>query len=167
MPKSREVNVAPEIRLLLTILDQAYNRKSWHGTNLRGSIRGLSMEQAAWRPTPGRHNIWELVVHAAYWKYAVWRRLTGSRRGSFPYQGSNWFERPHAATQAAWREDVVLLDRMHAELRRAVERLSVRDLDRKAAGRPTSHVFVVTGAAAHDLYHAGQIQVLKRLMREE
>src|SRR3989337_374359 len=94
---------------LLAFLDQAYNRRSWHGTNLRGSIRGLSLDQAAWRPKRDRHNIWEVVVHAAYWKYAVWRRLTGSKRGSFPLEGSNWFPRTQSPSEEQWRDDVALL----------------------------------------------------------
>jgi hypothetical protein len=57
------------VELLVRLLDQAYDRKSWHGPNLRGSIRGLDPAVAAWRPAPGRHCIWEIVVHAAYWKY--------------------------------------------------------------------------------------------------
>ncbi|HEX6209678.1 MAG TPA: hypothetical protein VF136_02805, partial [Methylomirabilota bacterium] len=68
-----------EIELLLSQIDQAYDHRSWHGTNLRGSVRGVVAEVAAWRPGPGRHNIHEIVVHAAYWKYAVRRRLTGER----------------------------------------------------------------------------------------
>ena len=63
--------------MILALLDQAYDRPSWHGTNLRGSLRRVTPEQAAWRPGPARHNIWEIAVHAAYWKYAAWRRLTG------------------------------------------------------------------------------------------
>src|SRR6186713_2334536 len=94
-----------EIEQLLAIIDQAYDHRSWHGTNLRGSIRGLSPQQAAWRPGASRHNIWEIVVHAAYWKYAVWRRLTGAGRGSFPLKGSNWFARPEITSRAAWRSD--------------------------------------------------------------
>ena len=90
--------VSTPIGHVIAILDAAYDRKSWHGTNLRGSIRGLRMEQAAWRPAAGRHNIWELVVHAAYWKYIALRRLSGSKRGSFPLKGSNWFIRPQEAT---------------------------------------------------------------------
>ena len=54
-----------EVRQLLAIIDQAYNRSSWHGPNLRGSIRRVTAEQAAWRPAPKHHNIWENVVHAA------------------------------------------------------------------------------------------------------
>jgi len=157
--------MAPEVRSLLTVIDTAYNRRSWHGTNLRGSVRGATARQAAWRPSPTRHNIWELVVHAAYWKYAVQRRLTGARRGSFPLEGSNWFARGPAADERAWRADVALLDRMHRSLREAVAGLSARDLNRKPAGGSVSVFALLSGIAAHDLYHAGQIQLLKRLQR--
>jgi len=151
-----------ETQLLLSVLDQAYNRRSWHGTNLRGSIRGVSAAEAAWRPGASRHNIWELVVHAAYWKYAVWRRLSRSRRGSFALAGSNWFRRPEVRTEQAWRADVALLDTMHRQLRGAVERLPVAEL-RRPKGAGTSALGLVAGVAAHDLYHAGQIQLLKKL----
>jgi uncharacterized damage-inducible protein DinB len=152
-----------EIRQLLSILDQAYNRRSWHGTNLRGSIRGLTAQQAEWRPGPERHSIRELVVHAAYWKYVAWRRLTGQRRGSFPRQGSNWFAATASATERTWRADVALLDQMHRVLRRAVERLADRDLVRTTKGGKETNAFLLTGIAAHDLYHAGQIQLVKKL----
>jgi uncharacterized damage-inducible protein DinB len=155
-----------DVAQLLAILDQAYNRPSWHGTNLRGSIRRVSAAQAAWRPGPKRHNIWETVVHAAYWKYAVARRFTGAGRGSFPLKGSNWFRRPidrlHA-TEQAWREDTGLLDQMHDTLRTAVTSISSRDLMRTPPGTKVSNFALLAGIAAHDLYHAGQIQLLKRL----
>lgn len=154
-----------EVRQLLTILDQAYNRRSWHGTNLRGSIRGLSLPQVTWRPQPNRHNIWELVLHAAYWKYAVWRRLSAVSRGSFPLGGSNWFARAGAADDREWRSDVALLDAMHESLRGAVAGLSAADLERIPRGSTVSNFAVISGVAAHDLYHAGQIQLLKALMK--
>jgi hypothetical protein len=147
---------------LLAAFDQAYNRLSWHGTNLRGSIRGLTPDQAAWRPAPDRHNIWELIVHAAYWKYAVRRRLTGEKRGSFPLEGSNFFTRPETTSAAALKADIRLLEDQHRQLRRVVASLSARDLTRKRQGRFTA-ADLVSGVTAHDLYHAGQIQLLKRL----
>lgn len=52
-----------EIERLLSVLDEAYDRAAWHGPNLRGSIRGLAPREAAKRVRPGRHNIWEIVVH--------------------------------------------------------------------------------------------------------
>ena len=80
-------------QLILALLAEGYEKRAWHGPNLKQSIRGLSAKQAAWRPGPGRHNIWELVVHAAYWKYAARRRI-GGKRGSFALKGSNFFLRP-------------------------------------------------------------------------
>jgi DinB superfamily len=155
-----------EIRQLLSILDQAYDHRSWHGTNLRGSIRGVTSRQAAWRPAPKRHNVWELAVHAAYWKYAAWRRLARAPRGAFPLAGSNWFRRPSpgaAATQKAWQEDLVLLNEMHRSLRAAVSALDPAHLYKTFRGGSDSAFSLVAGAAAHDLYHAGEIQLLKRL----
>ncbi len=154
-----------EVDQLLAILDAAYNRRSWHGTNLRGSIRGVTARQAVWRPAPGRHSIWELTVHAAYWKYAALRRLTGAARGSFPLKGSNWFPRTGPPADAAWRADVALLDRMHRLLRKAVAELRPADLRRTPRGSTVSTFALLSGIAAHDLYHAGQIQLLKRLQR--
>jgi len=150
--------------MLLSLLDEAFDEKAWHGPSLRGTLRGLNAASAGWRPHPTRHNIWELVVHAAYWKYAVRRRLTGEKRGSFALQGSNWFPRPQPdGGDAAFRADVKLLVREHALLRALVERMSDRELERRAGGTRWTRGALVRGVAAHDLYHAGQIQMLKRL----
>jgi uncharacterized damage-inducible protein DinB len=149
--------------MLMNALDQAYDRQSWHGTNLRGALRGLSPAQVARRPARGRHNIWEVTVHCAYWKYAVWRRLTGAKRGSFPLAGSNWFARPTDTTPRAWRADLALLEATHRQLRDAVTRLGPRDLARRARGSRCTTADLVSGITAHDLYHAGQIQLIKAL----
>jgi uncharacterized damage-inducible protein DinB len=152
-----------EIASLVQLVEEGYRRKAWHGRNLRGALRGLTPEQAAWRPGRGRHNVWEIAVHAAYWKYAVTRRLRGEKRGAFPLEGNNWFARPDdAATAAAWRRDLALLEAQHGELLAAIASTSPRALD-----VPNGRVFttrqLITGAAMHDIYHAGQIQLLKRL----
>ena len=146
-------------------LDEAFDRKSWHGTNLRSSVRGLSARAASWRPAAARHNVWEIAVHAAYWKYAARRRLTGEKRGTFPYEGSNWFRRPEGGGEEAWRADVALLVAEHRKLRQAVSALRAADFAKAAVGGRTTVGALVRGIAAHDLYHAGQIQLLKRLMR--
>jgi hypothetical protein len=155
--------VAVPTEQLLLIIDAAFDRKSWHGTNLRGSIRGLQPAVAAWRPAPARHNIWELVVHAAYWKYIAVRRLTGGARGSFPLTGSDWIARDGRLTIKAWKTDIALLEHMHRDLRAAVAALSAADLAATPPGSNTSQFALISGVAAHDLYHAGQIQLLKRL----
>lgn len=155
----------PDIQNLLGLLDEAYNRAAWHGPNLRGSIRGVTAREAALCPGPGRHNVWEIVVHAAYWKYAVRRRLLGEKRGSFSIPGSNWFGRPVDRSEKAWRADVNLLEREHRLLRRAVSSFQPKKLDRRARGSKTSARRLIVGIVLHDVYHAGQIQLIKKLIR--
>lgn len=148
---------------LLAALDEAYNRKSWHGPNLRGSLRGLPVEKVVLRPGPGRHNIWELALHCAYWKYAVWRQLAAPPKPAFPLKGSNFWSREQA-DPAAWKQDLRLLDQMHRQLRDAVAHVAQNQWQTKPAGSKYTLEFLVRGAAAHDLYHAGQIQLIKRLI---
>jgi hypothetical protein len=152
------------VEQLLAIIDQAYDRRSWHGTNLRGSIRAVTPEIAAWRPATGRHNIWELVVHGAYWKYTITRRITSERRGSFPLKGSNWFPRPVEPDADAWRADVALLGQAHRAMRAAIAALPLNRLQAPIKSGPSLSWFI-SGIAAHDLYHAGQIQLIKALYK--
>lgn len=152
-----------ERRLLLRLLDQGFDRATWHGPTLGGSIRGLTVRETLWRPGPRRHNIWELVLHTAYWKYAVRRRLTGAAGGRFPRPGSNWPALPAGQTPAAWRRDVALLKTMHRDLRDTVAGLPLAQLRVKGGRKRWTHSEMIHGVAMHDLYHAGQIQLIKRL----
>jgi uncharacterized damage-inducible protein DinB len=154
-----------DVKLLLDGIDEAYEKKAWHGSNLRGAIRGLSAKEAAWRPRNHRHNIWEIIVHCAYWKYIIRRRITGEKRGSFPLQGSNWFKRPLVRSQAAWEQDVRLLDEMHRLMVNALAKLKSSDLKKSPNGSKFNNRAIIFGISAHDLYHAGQIQLIKRLQR--
>lgn len=153
------------LRQMLLMIDEAYGGRSWHGPNLRGSIRGLGPREAQWRPAPGRHNIREIVVHSAYWKYAVRRRLEGGKRGSFSLKGSNWFPRPAPEGGTTWADDIRLLESEHTRLRKAIASLPDSAAGRRVAGGRIRRETLIRGIAAHDLYHAGQIQFLKRLMR--
>ncbi len=124
-------------------------------------------------------------MHAAYWKYVAWRRLTGAKRGSFLLGGSNFLERPYArrggtlvppASQAglktrlyetAWRADLDALHETHLTLRAAVEDVDPATLSTPLPGNGTlTRRALIAGIAAHDLYHAGQIQLIKRLRRD-
>jgi len=151
------------LEVLLALVDEAYDHAAWHGPNLRGSLRGLSPREASWRPAPRRHNVWELVVHAAYWKCVARRRLTGVKRGSFPRRGSNWFPCPLAGR--AWRDDVALLDEQHRLLRETIAALSPSRLSRNVSGGhgDRSAARLIAGIAAHDVYHAGQIGLIRAL----
>src|SRR5450631_3182302 len=123
-----------EINSLLTLLEEAYVQPAWHGPNLRGSLRGIDARKAAWRPKPGRHNIWDEVVHAAYWKYSVKARIVGEEQGLFAVKGKNWFTRPKDNGEKVWRADVALLDEMHRQLTSAVACLPPEQLDQTIHG---------------------------------
>ena len=151
--------------LLLRLIDEAFDKTAWHGTNLRGSIRRVSATQAAWRPQRGRRNIAEIVLHCAYWKYAVWRRITGAKRGTFPLKGSNWFDVPEDLTDAQWKTHVKLLVDMHRSLREAVVTATWAKIATGPGGNANNPASHIHGAAMHDLYHAGQIQTLKALQK--
>lgn len=152
-----------ELARLLELLDQAFDRTAWHGPNLRGSIRGLSAADAAWRPRRGRHSVAEQVLHAAYWKYVARRRLTGARRGSFAREGSNWFPVEEDLDDPSWKGIVRLLEAEHRALREAVAGLTTEELGAVPPGSKVSRRALVQGIAFHDVYHAGQIGLLKRL----
>jgi hypothetical protein len=146
--------------LPLSLIDKAYDKKSWHGPNLHQAIKGVTAEQAAWRPAPGAHNIWELTLHAAYWKYRMRRKIEGGKRGSFALKGSNFFTRPEPTntTEAAWRADRKLLENEHRALAGAIRRV----LD---TPRAKGFLDGICGVAFHDVYHAGQVRLLRRLMQ--
>jgi len=155
----------PRIALLLRQLDLAYDRRSWHGPNLRSALRGVGPEEALDRPQQGRHNIQEIAVHCAYWKYRVVRLLEPGVEG-FSLAGSDWFERAGEPDRAAWQADLALLGEWHDRLKRAVAAYHPKALETKIRGEFTAEE-VVSGIAAHDLYHAGQIRLLRRMQGDE
>jgi DinB superfamily len=163
MPKKK---IDARIELLLELLDQSFIKKAWHGTTLRGALRGMSVKQALWRPKKGRHNIWEEILHTAYWKYAVRRRITEDTNASFPRKGSDWPPLPKVCDEKAWKKDIAMMIDMHKRLMDAVLNLPPSKLNyvpKMATNVPNR--ITIFGIAQHDVYHAGQIQMLKRLQR--
>lgn len=165
MPQKSMSLPSGEIGRLVRLLDEAFRRKSWHGTNLRGALRSLSVAQAVWRPAPQRKCIAEHVLHAAYWKYVVRRRLLGEKRGSFPLKGSNWIALPAPFDDQQWDGAVRLLEDQHEALRSAVASLRPAAVEAAPPGSTTTNLALIHGAALHDIYHTGQIQLLKALQR--
>jgi uncharacterized damage-inducible protein DinB len=141
--------------------------KLWHGgATVLGAVRGVSDEMAAWKPAPDRHSIWALTLHIAYWKYAVWRRITSEARGGFPRKPSNWPAVPTEPTAKAWNEDRGLLRDSHLQLVEAMGSFDPKRLDDLAGTETkTTYADVITGIVLHDTYHVGQIQMMKRLWK--
>lgn len=155
----------PRTNLLVEILDQAFDKPAWHGANLRGSLRGLTVKQLLWRESTKRHNIWEIALHTTYWKYIIHRKLTGGKRGSFPRKPSDWPKLLATADKKAWKADLDLLIEYHELLKTAILDFAPSKLNSHAENSKYRNVRLIYGAASHDLYHAGQIQLLKRMQR--
>jgi hypothetical protein len=144
--------------VLIESLRTAFDKRSWHGATLLGSIRSVEANTAKQRVGARRRTIWEQVLHAAYWKHVVVNRLTRTTR--FPRRGSNWPKMPGETSDAAWRADVELLKATQWRLIEVVAALPDKRLDAKT-------IWLIQGAAAHDLYHAGQIKLLRKMLSEK
>lgn len=154
--------------LLASSIQPASGQRSWHGGPTPvGAVRGLGAQQARWIPAPRRKSIWAITLHIAYWNYAVRRQLEGGARGAFPRGPSNWPALPERPDDRAWAADVAVLREEHERLVHAVRALQPERLNRRPPeGRRWSYGELVVGIAAHDAYHTGQIQLLKRLWQE-
>jgi hypothetical protein len=155
----------PRLREILNLLDPPAGRRLWYGgATVSGCVRGVTPKQAVWKPAPKRHSIWELTLHVAYWKYAVRRKLETLPQGTFPRSPANWPAVPKPAGAPQWKEDRTLLRSEHMLLVEAIQAFDPLRLDE---GVPDSRNYrfadLLFGIASHDLYHVGQIQVLKRL----
>ena len=157
------------IGLLLEVLDGAFTAHGWQGQTLTGALRGLAPLDLLWRPAPGRHTIWEIALHTAYWKHVVRQRILAAQRKEagepFPRAPRNYPRPPARADAAAWKVDLALVKRTHARLVETVRALPGARL-RARVGRSSWVVEEqIFGIAAHDLYHTGQIQLVKALAR--
>ncbi len=149
--------------LLLRIVEEAYRQSTFNGTNLQSSLQNVTPEQAVWRPPHARHNIAEIAVHSAYWKFATRTRMNGQRNASFPLEGEDWFDVDNSLDDDAWKGLLSVLDEEHTQLCRAI-RKTERDLAfTSRAGREL--VRKVFGIAMHDAYHTGQIHLIQAQFR--
>lgn len=155
----------PAAQLISLTLNGAFTGRGWQGATLTGAIRGMTSAHALWRPSPGRRCAWEHVLHCAYWKHAVRRAITTDHVEPFERSPSNWPAPPTAPDEAQWKRDRALLARMHALLLDAALALPAARLHRRSGTRRWTAWEYIAGIAAHDAYHTGQIQLLKRLRR--
>ena len=155
---------APTRGELLRLLREAYAGPAWHGPALRTAIRGLNADDARRRAAPGRNTPWELVVHCAYSRHVMVGRLTGERGERFPHPvPRRWWPEPSGTDAAAWSADRRLLDETHERLLAVVASLPARRLAARRPGKTTTLGAEVAGVALHDVYHAGQIVLLRKL----
>lgn len=143
-------------------LHRAYAGGAWHGPALRELLRGVSAKQAAARPLRGAHTIWELVLHITAWKGAVLRRMHGKATQLSPARN---FPPMPKTTPANWKRAQDALRAAQYDLHRAVAALPDSRLKKIVPGKRYSVYFMLHGLVQHDLYHAGQIALLKKARR--
>ena len=148
-----------ETKRIADQLHRAYAGGAWHGPALRELLRGVSAKQAAARPVRGAHTIWELVLHITAWKRAVLRRMQGKALSLSPKEN---FPPMPTATTANWKKTLAALQAAQYDLRRAVSALPESRLKGIVPGKRYSLYFMLHGLVQHDLYHAGQIALLKK-----
>ena len=140
-------------------LKRAYEGQAWHGPSLKEVLNGVTAEIAVKKPLPASHCIWELVRHIGVWEGAARRRISGDP-APIPDE-LDWSAVTDKSVEA-WANELAELERGHMQLREAISKLTDADLSKNAEGQQYSIYFLLHGVIQHDLYHAGQIAILKR-----
>jgi uncharacterized damage-inducible protein DinB len=150
-----------EIELIVDQLQRAYAGEAWHGPSLQELLTGVTTEQALARPIAGGHSIWELTMHIGVWMSAARRRLSGDPAKLTPQE--DW-PLVDGGSPDAWRQTVDALQNEHNQLRAAICSLPKSSLLYVAPGKNHSVEFMLHGVIQHNLYHAGQIALLKKAL---
>ena len=159
---SRAEPMTAEVDRLEEQLRRAFEGEAWHGPSVLESLAGLSAAQAASHPIAGAHSIWELVLHLASDYDLVLRRLAGDGRQLTAVE--DWPACP-APTEENWRQTVQELTRLNGTLRQAVRDFPQYRLDAPlVSASPHSAYTQFIGVTQHNLYHAGQIALLRRAL---
>ena len=143
-------------------LRRSFRGQAWHGPAVLELLGDVSAERAAARPLPNAHSIWELVLHIGAWENVALRWLAGEIAELPHLKGEDDWPPVREASAGAWKQAVDELAARHDRLVELVARLSERQLSEKVAGREYSLYFLLHGLAQHNLYHAGQIALLKK-----
>jgi uncharacterized damage-inducible protein DinB len=151
------------VERLVSQLHHTYRGPSWHGPTLFELLADVSSVEALEKPLPGSHSIWEIVLHSAAWKRAVKRRVDGE---PVRLDGAADWPEVSGDSDRAWRDALADLDAAHVALEARVRKLEESDLDNPSpTDRDVSIYATLHGVIQHDIYHAGQIALLKKAVR--
>jgi uncharacterized damage-inducible protein DinB len=150
-----------EINRILDQMDRAFSGEAWHGPDLTQLLSGISSEDASKHPVPGAHSIWELVNHIAAWNTIVQQKSKGE-----PVNVTTELDWPPVweVSEVAWKRSLATLVENRTRLRNYVKTVRDDQLDDKVQRENYSQYVLLHGSVQHDLYHAGQIAVLKKAL---
>jgi uncharacterized damage-inducible protein DinB len=149
-----------EIARILDQMDRAISGDAWHGPSLMSLLDGVSAADAQKHAVRGAHSIWELVNHIAAWNGIMQREMEGE---TVDVTGEHDWPPVRDTSEAAWKKSLANLKESRAKIRKTVERLRDDQLDEIPVPRTqNTRYLMLHGLVQHDLYHAGQIAILKK-----
>jgi DinB superfamily len=163
MSTSTAANPAVRTPLETRVLREGYGPGAWHGADLKAALADVTPEIAFWRPSTGRHNIAEIALHHAYCTRAVRAQVSGQDVEPFVLNGEDWFEAADETT-LAWPI-------VHATVESEQHKLGevLGDIEAGRVSSPLSDAKrfdLVLGITCHAVYHAAQVQLIKKLRGE-
>ena len=150
-----------DARVMARVLEEGYGPGAWHGPDLKAALADVSAEEAFWRPAAGRHSIAEIALHHAYCARSVRGQLSGKAPEPFVLEGEDWFALSRPGAPLDWKKVQAVVESEQGRVAAVLAEI--------AAGRVKSPIGdverfdLVLGLACHAVYHAGQVQLLKRL----
>ena len=157
---TKTAETTPATAILGRILAEGYGTGAWHGADLKAALADVTEETAFTRPANGRHSIAEIALHHAYCTRSVRERLTGTTPEPFVLEGDDWFALPDAS-KLTWAQLAKAVESEQRKLTDAVKAIA----EGKASPLPgDEQLNLVLGITCHAVYHAGQVQLVKKLV---
>ena len=144
---------------------EIYDGDNWVGVSFCSAIEGISPELAFRRPPGNRNSIAAIVKHMTHWKFFVIQKLQGNEGFDVDQDESLNVENLAADPTAGWQQLLSEQEEVHEDLLQALDELEPEDLDKPVGGRDYNIRYLVNGVALHDMYHTGQIELLKKQLQ--
>jgi uncharacterized damage-inducible protein DinB len=145
---------------------RAFDGEAWHGDPLMTILADVDAKTAAARPIKDAHSIWELMLHIAFWDSAVTRRINGTAVNPTDEENFPSITEP---SEAAWRKTIEQVKKTHADMVAAIAAFPDERLNEGVPGKSTqpyyNYFYLFAGIVQHELYHAGQIVLLKKAVK--
>lgn len=150
-----------EAERIRNLLQSTYEGEPWHGSSVKSIINGITPQQANTRVLTECHSIWELVLHITAWRNFAWQKLTGNSSFDISSLEQDW--PPVKQTDMdSWQAALQNLEQSQQSLIQVLKNTDDDKLNEVVPGRNYSFYVLLHGIIQHDLYHAGQIAMLKK-----
>jgi hypothetical protein len=150
-----------ETQRLLQQYETVLHGDAWHGDAIWKILNGISAEAAAHRPLGDSHTIWEIVMHMTFWEAVGAKRLAGERAGLDEDEALNFPAMP-VISEVNWRQTLERFRASNEEFGKALAKLEAARVDELTAAGKRTFYDEAHGVIQHDVYHAGQVALLKK-----